>query len=115
MYAPYSLPNAMANTCYVATYEQPVVSEFWSITAYNNEKYLMANEHNIVNTGNATLNDDGTFTIHYGSKEACEGVEEIKNFILTTEDNWTFLMRAYEPDVEAFYEYKMPEIQPVSG
>ncbi|MCP4385723.1 MAG: DUF1214 domain-containing protein [Hyphomicrobiales bacterium] len=113
MYAPYALSGAKADTCYVATYVQPIVDQFWSITAYNNEKYLMANENNIVNTGNAKLNDDGTFTVHFGSREACAGVEGIKNFILTTEDDWTFLMRAYEPDVAAFYDYQMPEIVPV--
>ncbi len=114
MYAPYALPDAKTDTCYVATYEQPVVDQFWSITAYNSEKYLMANESNIVNTGNATLNHDGTFTVHFGSQEACADVEDVKNFILTTEDDWGFLMRAYEPDVAAFYQYKIPEIVPVS-
>ena len=114
MYAPYALQNAKSDTCYVATYDQPIVNQFWSITAYNSEKYLMANESNIVNTGNATLNEDDTFTVHFGSKEACAEVQDIKNFILATEDNWAFLMRAYEPDVAAFYEYQIPEIVPVA-
>jgi len=113
MYAPYVLAGAKAATCYVATYVQPIVNQFWSITAYNDEKYLMANENNIVNTGNVTLNDDNTFTVHFGSREACSGVEGVKNFILTTEDNWSFLMRAYEPDVAAFSDYEMPQIIPV--
>ena len=112
MYLPYNLKNAQKNICYTATYTQPKVGQFWSITAYNDEKYLMANEHNIINTGNVNLNDDGTFTVHFGAEETCEG-ESIKNFILTTEDSWGFLMRAYEPDVEAFKTYKAPEITPV--
>jgi len=110
MYLPYNLKNAKKDICYVATYTQPKVGQFWSITAYNNEKYLMANENNIVNTGNVTLNDDDSFTVHFGSIEACEG-ETIKNFILTTEDNWGFLLRAYEPDVEALKSYKAPDIK----
>ncbi|MDH3344141.1 MAG: DUF1254 domain-containing protein, partial [Desulfobacteraceae bacterium] len=112
MYLPYNLQGAKKDICYTATYTQPKVGQFWSITAYNNEKYLMSNEHNIVNTGNAKLNGDGTFTVHFGTEIACDG-QDIKNFILTTEDNWGFLMRAYEPDVEAFKAYKAPEIKPV--
>jgi len=113
MYLPYNLKGAKKDICYSATYTQPKVNQFWSITAYNNEKYLMSNEHNIVNTGNAKLNKDGTFTVHYGSKEACKNVADVKNFILTTEDNWGFLMRAYEADVEAFKAYKIPAIKEV--
>ncbi len=112
MYLPYNLSDARKDTCYTATYTQPKVGQFWSITAYNNEKYLMSNEHNIINTGNVVLNDDGTFTVHFGPK-SCMTRKDVKNFILTTEDNWGFLMRAYEPDVEAFRAYKIPEIKPV--
>ena len=71
----------------------------------------MSNENNIINTGNAKLNKDGTFTVYFGSKEACKDVKDMKNYILTTEDGWGFLMRAYEPDVAAFKAYKMPELK----
>ena len=114
MYLPYNLKGAKKDVCYTATYTQPKVGEFWSITAYNNEKYLMSNDHNIVNTGNAVLNDDGTFTVHFGP-ESCQHRKDVKNFILTTEDNWGFLMRAYEPDVKAFEAYEIPEIKPVDS
>ena len=112
MYLPYNLVGAKKDICYTATYQQPKVDQFWSITAYNNEKYLMANKDNIVNTGNVMLNADDTFTVHFGSEEACAG-ETMKNFILTTEDNWGFLMRAYEPDVEAFKAYQVSALKPV--
>lgn len=114
MYLPYNLENAQYDVCYSATYTQPVVNEFWSITAYNNEKYLMSNEHNIVNSGNVNLNADDTFTIHFGSKEACSEVSNIKNFILTTENNWGFLMRAYEANVGQFKQYQVPELTVVT-
>lgn len=113
MYLPYNRKGAKKDVCYTATYKQPKVGQFWSITAYNNEKYLMSNEYNIVNTGNVNLNSDGTFTIHFCSDKACAQKAEVKNFILTTEDNWGFLIRAYEPDVEAFMKYKIPEIEPI--
>lgn len=109
MYAPYN-PGVEKDTCYVATYTQPEVEHFWSITLYNNEKYMMANEHNVINSGNVVLNDDQTFTIHYGTKEACADVKGMKNFALATEDNWGFLMRAYGADVQAFMQYDMPAV-----
>jgi hypothetical protein len=112
MYLPYNLEDAKKDVCYDATYTQPKVGQFWSITAYNNEKYLMSNVRNIINTGNVVLNDDDTFTVHFGP-ESCKHRKDVKNFILTTEDNWGFLMRAYEPDVKAFKAYKVPEIKPV--
>ncbi|MEP4076329.1 DUF1214 domain-containing protein [Haloferula sp.] len=112
MYLPYNLKGAKKDVCYTATYPQPKVDQFWSITAYNNEKYLMSNDDNIINTGNAILNDDGTFTVHFGPA-SYKDREGVKNFILTTEDNWGFLMRAYEPDVKAFEAYDIPEIKPV--
>ena len=114
MYIPYNLNGAKSDICYTATYTQPKVDQFWSITAYNNQKYLMSNESNIINTGNVKLNDDGSFTVHFGSKEACNGVDDIKNFILTTENDWGFLMRAYEADVESFNQYSLPEVKPIN-
>jgi len=112
MYLPYNLDGASKEICYTATYGQPKVNQFWSITAYNNQKYLMSDTNNIVNSGNATLNADGTFTVHFGP-ESCRNLPGVKNFILVTEDDWGFLMRAYEPDVEAFRAYQVPEIKPV--
>ncbi|MEZ9071057.1 DUF1254 domain-containing protein [Vibrio splendidus] len=113
MYAPYN-PGVNQETCYTATYSQPDVKDFWSITLYNNEKYLMANESNVINSGNVKLNSDNTFTVHFGTKEACSDIDGIKNFALVTEDNWGFLMRAYGADVQAFKQYNMPEIEPAS-
>ncbi|HDY7692182.1 TPA: DUF1254 domain-containing protein [Vibrio vulnificus] len=110
MYIPYALKGVKASECYVATYPQPKVKYFWSITAYNHDKYLMSNQSNIVNTGNVKLNKDNTFTVHFG---ACDGVKGVKNHIMTTEDNWSFLMRAYGADVEAFKHYQMPDVQKV--
>ncbi|CAE6939999.1 hypothetical protein ACOMICROBIO_FLGHMIGD_03995 [Vibrio sp. B1FLJ16] len=112
MYRPYNLKGAKKDTCYTATYTQPKVGEFWSITAYNNEKYLMTNEFNIVKSGNAVINKDGTFTVHFGPL-SCKKRSDVKNFILTTQDDWGFLMRAYDPDIEAFKSYQLPEIKPV--
>jgi hypothetical protein len=46
---------------------------FWSITVYGSDGY-MKSDNSIVNSSNAKLNGDGTFTVHYGSKAACGDV-----------------------------------------
>lgn len=110
MYAPYAKKGVKGGDCYAATYAVPDVSEFFSITVYGQDKYLMADEHNIVNSGNVNLNHDGTFTVRFGGMECAGGA---KNFLYAPSDDWGFLMRAYKPNVEAFRNYQMPEIEPV--
>jgi hypothetical protein len=34
----------------------------------------MKNNNNIVNSSNAVMNADGTFTVHYGPRESCGDV-----------------------------------------
>ena len=54
-----------ADRCYVATYEVPENHAFWSITVYGADGY-MKSENNVVSSTNVVLNDDGTFTVHFG-------------------------------------------------
>lgn len=111
MYAPYAKMGVKGGDCYQATYTVPEVGEFFSITVYGPDKYLMGDENNIVNTGNVNLNDDGTFTVNFGRRACAEGA---KNFLLTPSDNWSFLMRAYKPNIKAFQNYRMPEITSIN-
>jgi len=53
------------------------------------------------------LNEDGTFTVYFGSKVQCGDVPNRLDIV----DGWNFLMRAYKADVEAFKKYKMPEVK----
>ena len=55
---------------YTATYRVPENRAFWSITVYGDDGY-MKSENAILNSSNAKLNPDGTFTVHFGSKELC--------------------------------------------
>ena len=91
--------------CHKATYQVPENKAFWSITVYGNDGY-MKSENNIVNSSNAKLNADGTFTVYYGSKETCGDVPNR----LDVTDGWNFLMRIYRPGPSALDgSYKLPK------
>jgi len=111
MYAPYSLDNVKGGQCYTATYPAVPVDAFFSITVYGQDKFLMADHDNIVSSNqNAVVNKDGSFTVIYGNMD-CK--VKGKNFLYTPQDNWSFLMRAYKPDVSKFSNYELPEIQAI--
>ena len=111
MYKPYGLEDAVGGACYTATYAPVPAKAFFSITVYGPEKYLMSNTDNIVSSNrDITLNDDGSFSVVFGGED-CRDLAP--NYAATPEDGWSFLMRAYRPDVAAFQQYELPEIQPV--
>jgi hypothetical protein len=47
--------------------------------------------------------------VAFGSEE-CRSLAP--NYAKTPEDGWSFLLRAYRPDVEAFRKYEIPEVVP---
>lgn len=94
-----------------ATYQVPENSAFWSITIYGNDGF-MKSENCIVNSSNVKLNDDGTFTVYYGSKELCG---DVPNRLDVTE-GWNFLMRVYRPGPSVLDgSYKVAKAEPISG
>jgi hypothetical protein len=78
--------------CHKATYQVPENNAFWSITVYGNDGY-MKRENNIVNSSNAKLDADGTFTVFFGSEPSCGHVPNQ----LDVTDGWNFVMRIYRP------------------
>lgn len=99
------------DVCYKATYEVPENDAFWSITVYGDDGF-MKSENCIVNSSNVELNDDGTFTVFYGSEEGCGGSP---NRVDVTE-GWNFLMRIYRPGPSVLDEsYAIPNAEPVEG
>ena len=108
MYTPYALDGAVGGKCYTATYPPVPAKEFFSITVYGPDKYLMSDNDNIVSSNRGVVtNDDGSFTVAFGA-ENCRDLAP--NYAYTPLDGWNFLMRAYRPDVEAFRAYEMPEL-----
>jgi len=84
---------------------------FFSITVYGPEKYLMTNKDNIISSNrNIISNADGSFAVAFGG-ENCRSLAP--NYAYTPKDGWSFLMRAYRPDVDAFKAYEMPDITAV--
>jgi hypothetical protein len=82
---------------------------FWSITIYGNDGF-MKSENCILNSSNVKLNDDGTFTAWFGSKELCGDVPNR----LDVTDGWNFLMRVYRPGPSVLDgSYKLPAAVPV--
>ncbi|WP_052772000.1 DUF1214 domain-containing protein [Vibrio mexicanus] len=99
-------PHKGVGECYTATYEVPENNAFWSITVYNDSGYMFSETNNI-NSEVAEMNEDGTFTMHYGNPEVCG---DVGNRLDTTE-GWNLLMRVYEPAQNIIDgEYVMPKL-----
>ncbi len=88
-YKPKEFPEG---TCLKATYSVPENDGFWSITVYGNDGYIKT-ENALLNQSNVKLNDDGTFTVHFGAKEVCGDVPNR----LDAPEGWNFLFRIYRP------------------
>jgi hypothetical protein len=94
---------------YSATYQVPENGAFWSITVYGDDGY-MKSENAILNSSNVKLNADGTFTVHFGSKELCGDVPNR----LDVTPGWNFLMRVYRPGPSVLDgSYALPPAKPV--
>jgi hypothetical protein len=98
-----------ADRCHTATYTVPDNAGFWSITVYGADGY-MKSTNSVLNQFNTTFNDDGTFTVYFGSKESCG---DVPNRLDITE-GWNFLMRVYRPGESLLNgSYKLPHAVPV--
>lgn len=106
MYRPYS-QKLEPGKCYKATYKVPPHDAFWSITMYDKDNYLISDDHSTLGKYNTKFNDDGTFTVYFGSEEDCGDVPNRLNVV----EGWSFLMRAYKPNVQGFKDYQMPTLE----
>lgn len=110
VYINYAGP-ADPSKCYEATYKVPDNDAFWSITVYGKDGF-MKSDNNIVNDRNVQLNDDGRFTVHFGSAETCG---DKPNRVDITE-GWNFLMRIYRPGPSILRrEYQLPAVEVVDA
>lgn len=109
MYKPYSTHALKGNTCYTATFQPIQAKAFFSITVYGPDKYLMSDENNVIGSNHdIRMNDDGTFTVVFGDT-VCKDLAP--NFLYTPKNGWNYMIRAYEPDVNAFKKYELPVLK----
>ncbi len=91
--------------CHRATYEVPDNDAFWSLTVYGADGFMKTTT-NILNSTNTTMNPDGTFTVSFGSPEACGDVPNR----LDAPEGWNFLMRVYRPGPSVLDgTYRLPD------
>jgi hypothetical protein len=106
IYINFNKENLSGEKCYWATYDIPENKGFWSITIYGADGY-MKDENSVLNASNVNLNPDGTFTLHFGSKESCPNAKNR----LDINDGWNFLMRVYLPGESVLNNsYKLPDV-----
>jgi hypothetical protein len=97
---------------YVLTFPSVPVDGFWSITVYNEEGFLVANEQKVyvISDRTAKPNADGTTTIHFG------GDPQAMNYMPIME-GWNYTVRLYQPGDEILsgkWVFPNPEIGPGS-
>lgn len=109
VYINYNGP-ADEGKAYRATYTVPPNDAFWSIAVYGKDAF-MHSDNATLSPSTTTYNDDGTFTVYFGSADA---VGDEPNRLDITE-GWNFLFRVYRPGQEVLDRtYLLPEVADVA-
>ena len=111
MYTMDSVAKNDGQTPHAITVKDVPVNAFWSITIYNADGYLEANDRgvNSYNNISAQPNDDGSYTIHFG------GCEDGRGNCIPITPGWNYAIRMYEPRPEILDgSWQFPTPKPVS-
>jgi hypothetical protein len=83
-------------TPYSVTLDAVPVRAFWSVTVYNADGRMEANDLGVNSYNNYTAqpSDDGTVTLHFG------GCKDGRNNCIPITPNWNYAVRLYEPEPE---------------
>ena len=105
-YIPAQVAKNDGKTAYTITVPKDVpVDGFWSVTIYNQERFMVLNEYNsyAFNSLTAKKNEDGTTTLHLG------GNPKADNYLFIPE-GWLYIVRFYQPHQEIIDgTWKFPE------
>ena len=110
MYTMDSVEKNDGQTPHTVTVKDVPVDAFWSITVYNADGYLEANDRNVNSYNNisAQPNADGSYTIHFG------GCEDGRGNCIPITPGWNYAIRMYEPGDEILNgSWTFPNIAPV--
>jgi len=110
MYTIDSVEKNDGQTPHAVTVKDVPVNAFWSITVYNADGYLDANERgvNSYNNFSAKPNEDGSITIHFG------GCGDGRPNCIPISPGWNYAIRLYEPKEEILDgSWTFPKIVPV--
>jgi len=110
MYTIESVEQNDGQTPHVITVKDVPVDAFWSVTVYNADGYLEANERgvNSYNDISAQPNEDGSYTIHFG------GCDDGRGNCIPITPGWNYAVRMYQPRAKILDgSWTFPKIVPV--
>jgi hypothetical protein len=110
MYVLGSVTDNDGETPHSVTVKDVPVDAFWSVTVYNADGYLEANDLgvNSYNNLSAEPNEDGSYTIHFG------GCGDGRPNCIPITPGWNYAIRMYEPRREILDgSWTFPEIKPL--
>jgi hypothetical protein len=105
-------------TPHAVTVKDVPVDAFWSITVYNADGYLEANDRGVngYNNFSAQPNEDGSYTIHFGGCDDGHGDGRGDGRVncIPISPGWNYAIRMYEPRAEILDgSWRFPAPQPV--
>jgi hypothetical protein len=98
-------------TPYMVNVKGVPVAGFWSVTVYNQDGFMEANDQDAYNLNNVTAeaNDDGSYTIHFGD------CDDGRINCLPVPEGWNLLYRLYQPGEEILSgEWTFPALEPAN-